>query len=1123
MNIAALAMKYRPVVLTLVAMLVAYGVFTFQTMPRREDPEFTIRSCVVSTSWPGTPASKIEELVTEPLERAIARISEVSKIKSTTINGLSTINVDGEDSINKATIDNVWDKVRSEVELVRMPSQSVRPVVNSNFGDTSILVMGIYQVPLPGESEVHPEHQYTPRQLEVYADQVRAAIRLLDGVASVDKYGVRNEAIYVETEIGNWSQIGLTTNELRGLVDQRNTIASGGSIETAQGSYNVKPSGDLNAVKEIESITIATGGGQDASGKAIPVRQVRLGDLGLTVERSYVDPPDIMSRFTDERGSFPCVMLGVTMKSGQNIIDVCNRCTDRIDRLVNFEQTLPADLEIRPISNQAINVSGKINDVVSNVISAIVIVVIVVFLFVGLRTSLVMAANIPIVVLGSIAIINQLGIQLEQISLASIIIALGLLVDNAVQVCDQTRSNILDGMTPNDAAVEGAGTLALPMLTGTLTTVAVFIPMLIALQGSSKEYVYSLPVTLSVTLLLSWFLAMTVCVILAAAFIRAPKNPDRPSAPLPWLGYMGGKLWQSIKRMLKKKGRATEVATNVEQSGDSDNFILKIYGITVGIAVKFKWVTVASTIALLVGSMQLPFGQEFFPQDRRDQFFVNVILPETATINQTSETVARIESMIKELSPQVDESGTTIERVRNMRCMIGRGGSRWALTVDPPSPGSNVAEILIQTNDAKQTRTLLRDIRRVSAQGDAKLGLQPIAGARIIPKELSLGPPAPAIELRVSGDGFADIGTLRAIAERVKKVLHNDAGTWDVADSWGVDGFQIELDIDDEKANLAGVTNQNVADTLSAYFSGLELSSFRENDHVVPVYFRLNPEQRQNLAALDAAYVEGSNGKLPLNSIATIRQVFQPVKIGRRNSNRTIKVTAEVREGFSGNDVVDRVLNSEAMHAIQSDLPAGYSVVVGGAKEESVKAGTNMVMSFGISFLLIIIILVTQYNGWSKTLVIMMTLPMALMGAFFGLWVTDSLFGFMPQLGLLSLFGIVLNTGIIFIEFADILIARKAEEVSGDGPINGLNKQQFRECLVKAGKMRMLPIFLTTATTVGGLIPLALSGGPLWEGMSWLMIFGLLVATLLTLYVVPALYAILVETFRVKPLADATN
>ena len=272
------------------------------------------------------------------------------------------------------------------------------------------------------------------------------------------------------------------------------------------------------------------------------------------------------------------------------------------------------------------------------------------------------------------------------------------------------------------------------------------------------------------------------------------------------------------------------------------------------------------------------------------------------------------------------------------------------------------------------------------------------------------------------------------------------------------------------------------------------------------------------MAALDAAYVEGTNGKLPLNSIATTRQVFQPIKIERRNSNRTIKVTAEVRDGASGNDVVNRVINGDAMKEMQASLPDGFRLEVGGATEESAKSTANMLTSFGISFLAIVMILVIQYNGWSKTMVILATLPMAVMGAFLGLWATVSLFGFMPQIGLLSLFGIVLNTGIIFIEFADILIDRKRAEGSGDGPINGLTRAEFRECLAQAGKQRMLPIFLTTSTTIGGLIPLALSGGPLWEGMSWLMIFGLLVATFLTLYVVPALYAILVETFRVKPL-----
>ncbi len=1124
MNIAAFAMKYRPVVLTLVALLVVFGVYTFQTMPRREDPEFTVRSCVVSTSWPGISAIEIEELVTDPLEEALAKIEEVSKIRSTTINGLSTIYVDVEDTIARSAIQNVWDKVRAEIELVRMPSQNVRPVVDSSFGDTSILVLGIYQIPAEGREQIHPNHRYSPRDLEIFANKIKDSIRLLDGVASVDKYGVQDEAIYLETDIGNWSQLGLTTSQLRQLVDARNIIASGGSIQTQQGSYNLKPTGEINAVEEIESIAFAANNGGQSS-ELSDTTKVRLIDLGLTVKRSYTDPPAVLSRFTDETGTYPAVMLGVTMKSGANIIDVCDRCTQRIDKLIQVDQALPLDLRVRPISNQSVNVSGKINDVINNVVSAIVIVVIVVFLFVGLRTALVMAANIPIVVFGAIAIIDQFGIQLEQISLASIIIALGLLVDNAVQVCDQTRTNILKGMTPRAAAVEGARTLAIPMLTGTLTTVAVFIPMTIALTGSSKEYVFSLPVTLSVTLLLSWVLAMTVGVILAAAFIRAPRNPNFPSAPLPLIGFLVGKAWAVVKQKFSRTSQNASSVLAAEQQ--SDNAILKIYGITAAVAVKFKFVTIGIAFFLLVACLQLPVGKEFFPQDRRDQFFVNIILPETATIEQTQRKVAEIEEVIKRISP-----AGGVERLRNMRSMIGRGGSRWALTVDPPSPGANVAEILIQTNDPRQTKSLLRDIRRVCNEGDSQLGIEPISGARVIPKELALGPPAPAIEIRVSGDGFADTETLRFLANEMKQILDAQPETWDVADSWGIDGYQLLIDVDSEKSSLAGVNRANVADTLSAYFAGLNLTNFRENEHQVPVYFRVKSSQRGDLSVIDEAFVEGANGKIPLNSISTSRQQWQPVKIERRNSNRTIEVTSEVIEGVSGNDVVEKIIANDRFLELQSNLPDGYRIEVGGASEESAKSTQNMLKSFLMSFLLIVVILVIQYNGWSKTTVILATLPLAIMGAFLGLWATDSLFGFMPQLGLLSLFGIVLNTGIIFIEFADILIERKArEKLDGEnsngagserqsGPIHGLTKKEFRQCMVEAGKVRMLPIFLTTSTTIGGLVPLALSGGPLWEGMAWLMIFGLMVATLLTLYVVPALYAILIETFRVKPVAD---
>ena len=1152
MNLSAISMRYRPVVLTLVGLMTAWGTITFFTMPRREDPEFTIRTCVVATRWPGAPAIKVEELITDKLEETLDSLEEVDFLQSETINGQSTIHVNLTDDVPVRDIQNVWDKVRAKVDLVPMPASNVRPIVNDEFGDTTILLLGIYQTPLDnltrdanggeplaevpfatdGYERIEVEHRYSPRQLEVYADKVRDAIRLLPGVAKVEKYGVQDEAIYIETDLGTWSQIDLTTGALRQLVESRNIVSPGGSIDTGDGKFNVKPGGEFDALSEIESLTVAA----VQSGNS--ANRVSLTDIGLAVHRDYVDPQRINCRFTDERGTFPAVMLGITMKSGSNIIDICNAAMDRVNQLVKIEQALPRDLAVRPVSNLSDNVSAKINDVISNVISAIVIVVVVVYLFVGMRTSLVMAANIPFVVLGSIGIVSLFGVQLEQISLASIIIALGLLVDNAVQVCDQTRTNIMAGMTPEEAAVQGASTLMFPMLSGTLTTVAAFLPMLFALKGGSAEYVYSLPVTLSTTLLLSWLFAMSICVVLAAAFIRAPKNLDRPSAPLPWLSWMLGRL---IQKMRARFGRATTTSSDpilpsphanatqgvVAHSESDDNLFLRLYGMTAQLAIKLKWGTLLGAIALLVATLQLPVSSEFFPLDRRDQFYVNITLPETSTIDQTARIVRQVEETIKKLSPYTDPiSGAPVQRLRTMRSLAGGGGARWALAVNPPTPGANVGEVLVRTTHGDLTGTMIEDLRNAVDNGVPDRGIRPIAGARVVTKRLGMGPAAAPVELRVTGDGFADIDELRRVADELKQMLRDQPGTWDIADSWGVDGFQLDVDVDEEKANLSGVSNSSIADTLNAYFSGLQLTTFREGDHQIPVYFRLRPEDRRDLSGIDAAFVEGENGKLPLNSVATMSPTWQPGKIARRNQNRSIKVSAEVNDGISGNDVVLRVWNSDRMKALKESLPVGYKIEIGGALEESQDASVQMLTSFGISFLCIVLVLVIQYNGWSKTLIILTTLPLAVIGAWLGLWLTNSALGFMPQLGLLSLFGIVLNTGIIFIEFADILIARKRDQsaaspiqASTEGPIAGLRRAEFRECLVAAGKQRMLPIFLTTATTIGGLLPLALSGGPLWEGMSWLMIFGLIAATLLTLYVVPALYAIIVETFHIRPIA----
>ncbi len=1105
MNLGALSIRYQAIILTAIAALMMWGVYSYFTMSRREDPQFTIRTAVVFTSWPGAPATRVEELITDALEEEIDTIEEVDVVRSVSINGQSTIYVDVEDEVGPEAIQNVWDKLRARVELVQMPEQGIKPIVNDEFGDTTILLYAIHQIPAPGRDKVREEDRYTPRQLELFADDVKDAIRVLPGAARVQKYGVQDEAVFIQTTLGQWSQIQLTTQRLQQLVEARNIVQPGGDIETAAGRFAIKPGGELDAVEEIDSIIA------DVSTDGDKRNRVYLRDLGLSVVRSYEDPPEILCTYADPDGPSPAVMVGLTMKSGANIVDLCDAAHRRVKELQEVEHVLPPDIAVTPVADTSKNVSAKINDVLINVLEAILIVVAVVFLVVGFRTAVVMAANIPVVVLGTLAVIAGLGVEMEQISLAAIIISLGLLVDNAVQVCDQARTNQMQGMPPVKAAVDGAATVASPMLMGTLTTIAAFAPMLISLTGGAAEYTQSLPITVSVTLGLSWVLATSFCVVLAAWFIRAPADPSKPSGPLPWLMAKASKL-------INRRKPASQPAT---EQGES--FIFRMYDSAATAALKAKWITVAISVACFVLAMLLPVRSEFFPQDRRDQFAIRVYLPSTATIEETRDKVREVEEAVRKLSLVQLTTGEQVHRLRSMRTLVGGGGSRWYLSWNPESPRANFAEILIRTTNGAYTPSYATDIRRIAEKGDEKLGLNPIAGARVVPEELSLGPPAAPLEIRVSGQGTADMAKLREIADKVKRMVAAQPETWDVNDNWGVAGYQLHVDVDEDRANLAGVTNAQVAQTLSAYYSGRRLSTFREGDHLVPVYFRLIQDERNDVSQLASAQIEGANGKIPLDAIADIESRWEPARIERYDLNRTITVASQIERGGSGNDAVLRVMNSPEMAELKASLPAGFTIVAGGAYEESQDATEQMLLSFAISLISIVLLLVVQYNGWAKPLVILATLPLALIGAFFGLWITDNAMGFMPQLGLLSLFGIVLNTGIIFIEFADLIIAERASQENGDGPIVGLTVKQFRQCLIEAGKQRMLPIFLTTATTIGGLLPLGLAAGPLWEGMAWAMIFGLLIATVLTLLVVPALYAILVETFGVKPIRLATE
>ncbi len=1115
MNLPELSMRYRTIVIVLVTLLTSWGVSRYFNMPRREDPEYTVRTCTVTTAWPGVPASKIEELITYPLEKELDSIDDIDVIYSTTTVGLSTIFIDAEETTSKSDIANVWDKVRAEVAKVTMPEAGIVPQVNDEYGDTYIMLHAIYQIPPDGADAIPKASEYSLRELDIFAQKLRDEIRFVDGVAKADLYGVRQEAIYIETDAGNWSQLKLTTDDLQKLVEARNIVASGGDIDTDAGRFSLKPTGELDSVEQLKSIVVgSTTGSSYVSGRNedTPVTEspVYLSDLGLNVIRDYQQPPLEISRFTSPAISRPSVIVAITMKAGASVTEICDDVRHLITRMQKIDRTLPPDLAVTAVSDQSVNVESKISGVVINVIQAIIIVIVVVFLIVGFRSAFVMAANIPIVVFASLALLPSFGVELEQISLASIIVALGLLVDNAVQVCDQSRTNQMLGMPPEKATILGSNQVSMAMLGGTLTTVSAFLPMLIGLIGTKKEYVYSLPVTLSVILAISWILAMSFCSILAAQFIRAPADPSKPTAPLSWLA---AKLFNN---------RSKKQNTTYETDEPGNPFLDGFGALALG-AIRFKFLTVGVAILLLVGAIMLPVSSQFFPRDLRDQFAVEVWLPENAAIEQTNQVAYEVERLLQKLSPTIDQEGNHRQRILGMRTMVGSGGARWYLGRNPEARKPNYAEILVRTTDPRYTHDLALQVQSIALSGDKNLKIAPIANARVIPRELAMGPPVDApIGLRIYASGaarpgFGDLNVLRSWANRISDILRKHPSTWDIHDTTGVPGFEMRVKIDNDQSNLAGVTNLDVAQTLNAYFSGQYLTTFNEDDHQIPVYLRLPPAQRGSLTELDSAFVEGRNGKVPLESIATLEPRWEPARIERRDLNRMIEVRARVKEGALANDIISEVLASEEMQTLQNDLPAGFWIEIAGEKGESIESESQMALCMGISFLLIVLCLVFQYNGIAKPAIILATLPLALIGALPGLYFTNNPLGFMPQLGILSLFGIVLNTAIIFFEFADSTIQDAIQRSDGSGPIAGLTRDEFRGCLVTTVKKRLLPIFLTTATTIGGLIPLALSGGPLWEGMAWCMIFGLAVATMLTLLVIPAIFAIFVEVLKVRP------
>ncbi|MDH3599189.1 MAG: efflux RND transporter permease subunit, partial [Candidatus Tectomicrobia bacterium] len=828
----------------------------------------------------------------------------------------------------------------------------------------------------------------------------------------------------------------------------------------------------------------------------------------------YVDPPISRVRFGDTAGSHDAIVLSFTMKPGQNITWL-GEAVVRLLATAN-DTFLPPDVHVQKVSNPPLFVQKKVDDVVSNLMQAIVLVLLILGLMAGLRVAIVTAISIPLIVLSALALMRIWDIQIEQISLAALIVALGLLVDNSIVTSENTTRFLNQGMPQDEAVIEGCSSVSSSLLWSSFTTIGVFIPMAFVLPGDLGEYIFSLPAVVTLTLLVSWLCAMTLTPILNY-YILAPSDGQLPIV----------KLVQGLLRRLGMRRHTAVPEAHSEPTGKEGGYMTLCRW-----AIRMRFATIGVAFALLAAALMLPVQSSFFPFSDRNQFVVDVWLPETAPIYHTDHLTQQAEQMVRQLSdttwkdgqwvPITDEKGQRIHRLDNMVTYVGAGGPRFYVGLNPEADAPNYANIVINTTNRDNVSQYVEDIRRAAWTGIGQAGedgyVSPIAGARIVPHQLVMGTPVSSpIQYRLTGPRLANENILRHHGERLQDILRDSGLVWDVHDSWGARGLQLDVNLQPDEANMAGVTNDTVAHTLNTYYSGLYLTTFREGSHQIPVMLRLPPEQRRSLQSVQAAYVEGYTGKVPLDSVADFGLAHAPVKITRYQRERSQWIQARPKPGLLARDILGQL--KPQVDAIVAELPPGYRIENGGIEEEAVRGERANSVALGVGIALVIFCLLLQYNSSVKPLLILLTVPLSVIGGMLGLWIRDIPMGFMETLGFLALFGTVLNAAILMIDFVEQLIQERLARRDGIAPAGersycGLTREAFRACLAEAGQARMMPICMTTATTVAGLMSLMFGGGPLFMGLATVFAVGLIVGSAITLFVLPALIAVFVENFQ---------
>ncbi len=1016
-NWASWAIKHKSIVYFFSLLIAAMGIFSYFKVGRQEDPGFTVKQMVISAAWPGATAEQMEKFVTEKLEKTAQKIPNLDYVESYSRPGVCVVNVYLKNSTPASEMRDRWVELRNLIEDSKrdLPSDLYGPYYDDHFDD---VYGNVYAV---------TSDSYSYEEMRRVAETLKDSFTQIEDVKKVELLGVQPEKIFVEVNNDKLSELGMSVDDLAKVISAETSITA--TAMTHGNGYNtyLRLTGLPDAVADVAAIPIKGNG-----------RTLRLGDIA-NVERGYADPSEPKMYFNGE----PAIGIAISMVDGGNNL----KLGENLDKEVALmRHELPVGFELNQVLNQPKVVKASINEFMESLVEAIVIVLVVSLMTLGRESGYVISCCIPLVLMASFVGMYMMGIDMHKVSLGSLIIALGMLVDDSVVVIEMIELKIGEGWDRVKACSFAFQSCAKPLLTGTMITCASFMPIAFA-KSNVGEYAGSLFFVITVTLMTSWLVSATLAPTLAYEWLKAP-DPAK----------------------LAKDGEQKKVMSNEENPLYQKGFYVAFKKL-LNLALLHRGVTIAVTLLIFAGTLLLgkTLKEEFFPGSTRPELLVEMNLPEGSSIEASDAAARKLTDFVK-----------NDEDVASVSTYVGKSGPRFVIVVDPVVPRDNYAQLIVVAKD-EASRERMREKIKTFVE-------EQLPDVQSYSRSVPLGPPSPyPVMIRVSAPTNEQA---KKYATKLKEIMMQNPNVTLVRFDWMEHSPAVRVDIDDDKLRQMGLTRKTVSSALYAEATGYTVGEYYERDMAIDIVFRLTPLDHQSIEDVANMVIPTQRGAVQLKQIAHISYENEEGMIWRRDLKPTITVNAGIANGITGNDVDKQIM--KAAEGMIKDLPTGVKIEEGGPAESSETALESIIEPVPAMLIIMVVLLMIMLMNVKKMIVVLLTAPLGLIGVILGLFVFNTPIGVMAEIGALALVGTIIRNATVLVDQIDQHLAM------GMKPL-----QAVKESVI----VRFRPIMLTALTTVLGLIPMFPSA--FWRGLAIAISCGLTVATLITLVVLPVLYCII--------------